>query len=307
MNALPDAADDVQRQPAILVEPRHASEFAAARPAGTAPGGSSCLPAMHVEAASHPSAGSDSDAASGEPRVAAFERRTGWPLAVLAIVFLVAYAWPILQPTMSDRVRTLCAVTNVVVWVVFGVEFLMRIYLAERRGRYVWRHVPDVLMLALPVLRPLRLVRLLVLMRMVNRRATASLRGRVVAYVVASAGLVLFCASLAMLEAEGHNPNANIKSFSDAVWWASATMTTVGYGDKYPTTTSGRAVGFALMLAGIALLGVVTASIASWLIDRVRDVDETSQAATRSDIKALRDQIDQLQQAILTQQRDKPI
>jgi voltage-gated potassium channel len=165
----------------------------------------------------------------------------------------------------------------------------------------------DVLMLALPVLRPLRLIRLLVLMRMINRRATASLRGRVVAYVVASAALVLFCASLAVLEAERHNPDANIKSFSDAVWWASATMTTVASGDRYPTTTSGRAVGFALMLAGIALLGVVTASIASWLIDRVRDVDETAQAATRSDIDALRAQIDQLQQAILAQRADEPI
>jgi voltage-gated potassium channel len=144
----------------------------------------------------------------------------------------------------------LCEAANVVIWVLFGVEFLTRIYLAEHRGRYVWRHVPDVLMLALPVLRPLRLVRLLVLMRMINRRATASLRGRVAAYVVASAGLVLFCASLAVLEAERHNPGANITSFSDAVWWASATMTTVGYGDRYPTTTSGRAVGFGLMLAG---------------------------------------------------------
>jgi voltage-gated potassium channel len=262
---------------------------------------------MDSKAASHLQELLRSESSASEPGVAAFERRTQWPLAVLAIVFLLAYAWPILQPSMSPGFRALCEATNILIWVVFGVEFLMRIYLARHRGRYVWLHMPDVLMLALPVLRPLRLIRLLVLIRMINRRATASLRGQVVAYVVASASLVLFCASLAVLEAERHNPDANITSFGDAVWWASATMTTVGYGDKYPTTSSGRAVGFALMLAGIALLGVVTASLASWLIDRVREVDESSQSATRSDIEAVRAQIEQLQQLILSQRGDEPI
>jgi voltage-gated potassium channel len=67
---------------------------------------------------------------------------------------------------------------------------------------------------------------------------------------------------------------------------------------------------FALMIAGIALLGVVTASLASWLIDRVREIDESAQSATRSDIEAVRGQIEQLQQLILSQRRDdliKPI
>ena len=133
---------------------------------------------------------------------------------------------------------------------------------------------------------------------MINRRATASLRGRVVAYIVASALLVLGCASLAMLDAERHNPRANIHTFGDAVWWATSTMTTVGYGDRFPTTGEGRVVGFALMIAGIALLGVVTASIASWLIDRVREVDVAAQAATRGDIAALRDEITMLREAL---------
>jgi voltage-gated potassium channel len=138
-------------------------------------------------------------------------------------------------------------------------------------------------MIALPLLRPFRLLRLLVLIRMINRRATATLRGQIVAYIVASADLVLLCAALAMLDAERHNPHANIHTFEDAVWCAATTMTTVGYGDRVRTTGEGRAVGFALMLAGIALLGILTASIASWLIDRVRDVDVTAQAATRGD------------------------
>ncbi len=69
------------------------------------------------------------------------------------------------------------------------------------------------------------------------------------------------------------------------------TVTTVGYGDTYPVTTTGRFVAGGLMLAGIALLGVVTASLASWLVERVADVEEESQAATRRDVEALSNEV----------------
>ncbi len=236
--------------------------------------------------------------ADGEARVRRFERRTEWPLAVLALVFLVAYAWPILEPGMPRPWRRTLELVDLVIWAVFGLEFVGRLVLAHRRWRYAARHIADVLMIALPVLRPLRLLRLLVLFRMLNRRATASLRGRVAVYIAASALLVLFCAALAMLDAERHNPSANIRTFGDALWWSASTMTTVGYGDRVPTTGEGRVVGFGLMLAGIALLGVVTASIASWLIDRVRDVDLDAQTATRGDIAALRAEVLQLRVAL---------
>lgn len=231
--------------------------------------------------------------------VARFEQRTEWPMAVLAVLFLVCYAWPILQPSLDPSVKHACEVIDYAIWAVFAVEFVWRVVLAHSRRRYLAWHIPDVLMIALPVLRPLRLVRLLVLLRMINRRATATLRGRVVTYVLASAALILFCAALAVLDAERRNPHANIHTFGDAIWWASATMTTVGYGDRVPITVEGRAVGFALMLAGISLLGVVTASFASWLIERVREIDTAAQAATRGDIAILRTEVAQLRQALV--------
>lgn len=66
------------------------------------------------------------------------------------------------------------------------------------------------------------------------------------------------------------------------------TVSTVGYGDRYPVTGQGRLIGVGLMLAGVALLGVVTAAIASWLIERVRDVEQDAQAVTRHDVAELR-------------------
>jgi voltage-gated potassium channel len=231
-----------------------------------------------------------------------FERRTEWPLAVLALVFLVAYAWPILQPDISVSWRQVCTVTDYVIWVAFVLEFITRLVLTDRRGRYAVRHLPDVLMVALPVLRPLRLLRFLVLLRMLNRRATASLHGRVAIYVGASAGLVLLISALAMLDAERHNPQANIETFGDALWWAVSTMSTVGYGDRFPTTGNGRIIGAGLMVAGIALLGVVTASVASWLIQQVREAE--AQTATRGDIAELRAELARLSGALAQRQAD---
>ncbi len=120
-----------------------------------------------------------------------------------------------------------------------------------------------------------------------NRHAGSSLRGRVGTYLVGSVSLVVFVASLAVLDAE-RKGNGTIHSLGDALWWSMTTVTTVGYGDTIPVTMTGRLIAVALMLAGIAVLGVVTASFASWLVERVYEADERGDALTRADIQALR-------------------
>jgi voltage-gated potassium channel len=59
---------------------------------------------------------------------------------------------------------------------------------------------------------------------------------------------------------------SNIKNFGDGLWWAMTTVTTVGYGDKFPVTTEGRFLAVALMIMGISLVGVITASVAAWFV-----------------------------------------
>lgn len=231
-------------------------------------------------------------------RLERWEQRTEWPLAVLALVFLLAYATPILDTHMSRGARSACHWLDYSVWLVFAVDYVARLYLAERRWSYWVRHLHDLAMIALPVLRPLRLLRLLMLLRLLNRRAAASLHGRVALYVGGSAAILLVCASLAVLDAERGHRSANITTFGDALWWSVTTVTTVGYGDRYPVTTEGRFVAVGLMLGGVALIGVVTATVASWLVDRVRAVTEDEQAATRADIARLTAEIGALRELL---------
>ena len=102
---------------------------------------------------------------------------------------------------------------------------------------------------------------------------------------------IVYAASLAILEAERGQPHSEINTFGDALWWAMTTVTTVGYGDLSPVTATGRMVAVALMLAGITLLGIVTATLASWIVQRVSEEDAASDAVTAAEIQGLRDEI----------------
>ncbi len=243
---------------------------------------------------------------STDSRVQQWESRTEWPLAVAAVAFLVAYAWPVLEPGLSSGWKDLCRVVVYVSWALFALDYVVRLVLAEHRARYAGRHIPDLLVIALPILRPLRLLRLVMLLRVLNRRATNSLRGRVITYVSGATVLIIGSAGLAVLDAERGHPGANIDNYGDALWWAMTTIATVGYGDRYPITGQGRFVAAGLMLAGIALLGVVTASIASWLIEKVREVEVDTQAMTQRDIAELRAEIRALRRELRAARASEP-
>lgn len=236
-------------------------------------------------------------------RVLRWEARGEWPLTAVAVLFLAAYAWPILDEHLPHAWLVACRITNYGTWAVFVIDYVARLVLADRRADYWWRHLPDLALIALPVLRPLRLLRLVIMLRVLNRRAEGSLHGRIAVYVAGGAALLLFCASLAILDAERHQAGANITNFGDALWWSGVTATTVGYGDRYPVSTEGRLVAAGLMIGGIALLGTVTASIAAWLIGRVRQESEAAEAVTRADLKVLSDKIDELHTLIAAIQR----
>lgn len=210
---------------------------------------------------------------------ARWERHTQRPLFGLALVFAVAYAVPIVHPDASASVVKVCLAVEWVVWGAFALDYVARLVLAERRLEFVRSHWLDLCAVLLPLIQPLRLLRLVSTLLLVGQRARMASQIRLTTYVAgAVVGLLMF-GSLAVLSVERDSPDGNIKTLGDAVWWSFTTMTTVGYGDHAPTTGVGRMLAVGLMLSGIALLGVVTANIAAWFIARFEkdDVEERRQ------------------------------
>ncbi|MGY1937686.1 MULTISPECIES: potassium channel family protein [Nocardia] len=219
-----------------------------------------------------------------------WKQLTEWPLTAAAVVFLAVYTWTVLaQPNGPAAVIGEAVLWGT--WLVFAVDYAVRCYLAKPRGQWFVRHLHEFAIVALPMLRPLRLLRLLTMMNVLQRSVGGALRGRVIVYTAGATLLLIFVASLSMLETERNAVGATITTFPDALWWAATTVTTVGYGDYAPVTGTGRLIAAGLMIGGIALLGVVTATLASWIIQRVAEEDEASQAATRAQVAELTGQI----------------
>ncbi|MDQ4488658.1 potassium channel family protein [Sinomonas sp. ASV486] len=227
-----------------------------------------------------------------------WQKMSEWPMVVAALLFLVAYSVQVIAD-LPDNEGIWADEVVWVAWAVFLVDYGARLWLAPNRRRWFVRNLHELAILALPALRPLRLLRLVTLLKVVYGRAGNALRGRLLVYVIASATMLVYCGALAALDAEQNDPEANIKSIGDALWWALTTITTVGYGDHYPVTIVGRLAAAGLMVAGIAVLGVVTASIASWLVEsvstetaaRAKEVTDAAVAAIEAIDEPLEDQI----------------
>jgi voltage-gated potassium channel len=224
-------------------------------------------------------------------RLERWESRAETPLTVAALAFLVAYALPIAWTSVPHTTHAVCDAVIVVTWIGFGVDYLVRLVLAPRTWHFVEHNVLDLLVIALPVLRPLRLLRLVALLSVLNRVGAHTFRGRVVTYVLGGSAMLVLTAALAVTDAERGRPGSTIANLGDGFWWAFSTMSTVGYGDRVPVTPTGRAIAVGLMLGGVALVGAVTATLASWLVERVGAGAEVEEAATRVQVEALVDEV----------------
>lgn len=193
------------------------------------------------------------------------EAATAGPLTLAAILLLASFLAPAIAPDI-DGLHEARLVIVPVVWFLFAASLVIKLAIAPDRKRYLRRHWLDVLIVALPVFHPL----------MIGMAGSAGLRGYTglrdlrgrlgLGYTVVAAMLVVLLAAALVTEAERGANGASIRNFGDAVWWASATVTTVGYGDVSPITATGRAVGLALMVVGIATFGLVAANLATILL-----------------------------------------
>ncbi len=218
-----------------------------------------------------------------------------WPLTIASVVFLVAYSWQVIDGGNGSHV----AWTDTVMWATWGVfliDYVFRLILAERRGLWFLHHLFDLAVVVLPMLRPLRLLRVVTILDVLQRTAGRAFRTRVIVYVAAASALLVYVAALAALDAE-RAAGGPITDLWQAMWWAFATITTVGYGDIVPVTPTGRILAGGLMIGGIALLGVVTATLASWIVERVEQATD-ARNATSVDLQTIYAELLQLRKEI---------
>jgi voltage-gated potassium channel len=217
------------------------------------------------------------------------------PLVVLAVLWLPVLVIPLVA-RLPAGVAGIFGTIDYLVWAVFAAEYLLKLYLAPSRWTFFRRHLIDLLVIAVPVLRPLRLLRLLRLVTFARAGLTMSsalkrsrdlLTHNGLHFVLLSVLAIVGVGAAAELAFEQHAPGANIHNFGDALWWATVTVTTVGYGDKYPISAGGRGVAVVLMLTGIGLVGVLSATVASYFVGRQAESDMTELHRRLDRIEAL--------------------
>lgn len=202
-----------------------------------------------------------------------WDRLTGVPLLVLAFVFLAFYAAPIINPDLDPKLVSFLDVSQTIIWALFVIDFVGRFTLADKKLPFLKRNVIELIAVALPFFRPLRALRLLSVATIGFRRFAGKLRNRITFYVFGAAFMLWFITGLAVTEAERGVEGANIANVWQGWWWSFITMATVGYGDKFPITPEGQWVAVIIVLTGIALLGTISAFLASWFINNVEKVE----------------------------------
>lgn len=209
--------------------------------------------------------------------LARFEEATEWPLLLLALAMIPLIVVPIAFDIDSDTDLALDSVSYII-WAIFAVELSIRTFLSEKRIRYLIRHWYDVLIVVVPFLRPLRIARSARAARLFRlgrltpflARAWSSthslMKHRGLEWIVLG-GIAIVFAGAAIVWAFENDGGGGIDDYGTALWWAMATVTTVGYGDSVPVTPEGRGVAVLLMLVGIAFFSWVTANIAAFLVE----------------------------------------
>ena len=221
-------------------------------------------------------------------RLSRYERRSDRPLLALAVAFVGVYSVQVLERDLSTPVRILLEVVSWLVWAAFAADLGARTWLSGRPARYLLTHPVDVLVVLLPALRPLRVLRVFSAGQTLLTRGGRLSLIRSTEAVALAAGTLVLIAALAVLDVERDAPESQITTLPDALWWAATTVTTVGYGDTVPVTGTGRLVAAALMIVGISLVGLVTATVAAWFVAQTR----TAEAAEEADLTARLDRIE---------------
>lgn len=222
--------------------------------------------------ASHPTRNIHTDADKRREGLGAFQI-----LIIILSMYVLGALFIDTVYALPGETSHLLAIIDDLICVVFLIDFIVRFSRAESKLAFMkWGWIDLISSIpAFDMLRAGRFIRLIRLLRILRAiRSTKALieyifrdrtRGTFAAVTSLSVLLVIF-ASISILNAET-DPASNIKTAEDALWWSFVTVTTVGYGDKYPVTTEGRLIAAVLMVAGVGLFGTFTGFVASWFME----------------------------------------
>jgi len=204
------------------------------------------------------------------------EQVTKYPMAVLGLAWL-ALAIVVLSTDVDSSASTLLVGSFFALWVIMLVEYLVRLVVTPDRPGYVRRRWVEPATVLLPPLQGWHVVgieKVSLLLHEGELRVEAVLKHHSLFRVLIAAVVTLFLGAWLVLLFEEKAKGSNIHNYPDALWWAIVTVTTVGYGDRYPVTEGGRVVAAILMLVGIGLIGVLTATVASVFIKEHTDANK---------------------------------
>lgn len=205
-----------------------------------------------------------------------WDRITAYPLMIAATVQLFSYIWSAglgAEYIYSESI-------GYVVWFLFLVDYLVRLYVSKGvRWQFVKTHPLDLLAVALPAFRFLRVISAIIRLLAISTRGHPH---KVIVTTILITTTIWLVGAAAVRDAESNSPEANITGFPEALWWSLVTITTVGYGDFFPVTTQGRFVAAVLMITGIAALGSLTGAVATKLLAG----QKSSQSDEIADLKA---------------------
>jgi voltage-gated potassium channel len=197
---------------------------------------------------------------------------TGYELFVLLLSVLSVFNAVIAVLRAAGPASDVAIAVDAIVVPIFLIDFLYRLFTARsKRGYFIHGWGWADLLATLPLLRIFRIFRILRVIRLIRAYGAQQIvRDLAVARASATFYLTMFLviavvefAGIAIYIVEHGKPGSNIESAGDAIWWGLVTITTVGYGDRYPVSEAGRIVGVFLLFAGIALFSVLTGFIAN--------------------------------------------
>ncbi len=191
------------------------------------------------------------------------EKLWGLVLTALAILFLISFSIPAFVTDLADKTRSVIEIIQWVCWLAFALDLIFGLATSRDKKVYLLKHPLEVASVLLPFLRPLRLMRVISFGSLALQKIAMGKQFAITIKVAVTAVFVSYVAAVQITISERNVEGSNIKTFGDGLWWAVTTVTTVGYGDRFPTTTEGRILAVMLMLVGISLVGVITASVAS--------------------------------------------